>query len=176
MKSSSCDARAVRFPRRESGERVGRATDALSRAAEPLSRRASRVGLSTLRATRRISRTLATSRFCPTFKPFGALNDGAPPQCETGFLPGRPLAPTIRACSLSVDMPNEIAAMTAGSRPCLRFATVSVRACSSARPRTSRPPGSRCGARATCRSRRRRRSLSCSICRAQARASASGVW
>ena len=55
------------------GRGRGRGADALSRADEPFSRRASRVGLSTLRAARRIPRTLASSRFRPPFKPFGAL-------------------------------------------------------------------------------------------------------
>jgi hypothetical protein len=37
--------------------------------------------LSPLRGARRISRTLASSRFCPTFKPFGALDGWCPLLC-----------------------------------------------------------------------------------------------
>jgi len=49
--------------------------------------------------------------------------DASMPQCEKDYLPVANSASSIRACCLSVDMPNGIAAMTAASGPFSQFAT-----------------------------------------------------
>ena len=107
----------VRFSRpAKAGRGLGKGANALARADEPLSRRASRVGLSPLRGARRISWTLASSRVHPTFNPFDALG---------GRLPRWGLALTIGFSLSIVESSTRLASadpaggelFPAGSRP-----------------------------------------------------------